>query len=46
MDKVAGLEGWRWLFILLGIITFIISVASAFILPDEVRSARFDLPLR
>lgn len=41
MDGAAGLEGWRWLFILLGIITFVISVASAFILPDEPINTRW-----
>ncbi|KAL0940241.1 uncharacterized protein CTRU02_203004 [Colletotrichum truncatum] len=35
MDQVAGLSGWRWLFIIQGIITFVISVVSAFILPNE-----------
>lgn len=35
MDNVAGITGWRWLFIIQGVITFVISVASAFILPDE-----------
>lgn len=41
MDGTAGLEGWRWLFILLGIITFVISVGSAFILPDEPINTRW-----
>lgn len=41
MDGAAGLEGWRWLFILLGIITFVISVGSAFILPDEPINTRW-----
>lgn len=35
MSGVAGLSGWRWLFILQGIITLVISVISAFILPNE-----------
>lgn len=35
MSGIAGLAGWRWLFILQGIITFVVSVASAFILPNE-----------
>lgn len=35
MDQVAGISGWRWLFIIQGAITFVMSVASAFILPDE-----------
>ena len=35
MDGVAGQTGWRWLFIIQGIVTFVISLMSAFILPDE-----------
>ncbi|KAL2214499.1 MFS general substrate transporter [Sarocladium strictum] len=35
MEGIAGLAGWRWLFILQGIVTFIVAVASAFILPDD-----------
>jgi MFS family permease len=35
MSGVAGLSGWRWLFIIQGIITFVISIASAFVLPNE-----------
>jgi MFS family permease len=35
MEGVAGLAGWRWLFIIQGIITFVIAVASGFILPNE-----------
>ncbi|KAF6842417.1 hypothetical protein CMUS01_03122 [Colletotrichum musicola] len=41
MDQVAGLSGWRWLFIIQGIITFVISIASAFILPDEPLNTRW-----
>lgn len=35
MDNLGGVSGWRWLFILQGIVTFIIAVAAAFILPDD-----------
>ena len=35
MSGTAGLSGWRWLFIIQGIITFFISVGSAFVLPNE-----------
>ncbi|KAF2161172.1 hypothetical protein M409DRAFT_37588 [Zasmidium cellare ATCC 36951] len=35
MEGVAGLAGWRWVFILQGIVSFGVAVASAFILPDE-----------
>ncbi|KAH6876742.1 major facilitator superfamily domain-containing protein [Thelonectria olida] len=41
MGGVAGLSGWRWLFILQGIITFVLSVASAWILPDEPINTRW-----
>ncbi|KAL3461055.1 major facilitator superfamily domain-containing protein [Aspergillus heterothallicus] len=41
MNGVAGLSGWRWLFILQGIITFVISVIGAFILPDEPRNTKW-----
>lgn len=35
MSGIADLAGWRWLFILQGIITFVVSVTSAFLLPNE-----------
>lgn len=35
LSGVAGLEGWRWLFIVQGIPTFVLAIVSAFILPDE-----------
>ncbi|KAJ4255969.1 hypothetical protein NW762_009043 [Fusarium torreyae] len=41
MSGVAGLAGWRWLFILQGIITFVLSVSSAWILPDEPLNTRW-----
>ncbi|RSL60116.1 hypothetical protein CEP53_005558 [Fusarium sp. AF-6] len=41
MSGVARLSGWRWLFILQGIITFVLSVASAWILPDEPINTRW-----
>ncbi|KAM5355124.1 hypothetical protein ACJ41O_001770 [Fusarium nematophilum] len=41
MSGVAGLSGWRWLFILQGIITFVIAVTSAWILPDEPINTRW-----
>lgn len=31
---VAGLTGWQWLFVLQGIVTFVVAVMGAFILPD------------
>jgi MFS transporter, ACS family, DAL5 transporter family protein len=41
MSGVAGLSGWRWLFIIQGILTFALSVAAAFILPDEPINTRW-----
>ncbi|KAL2671445.1 hypothetical protein Neosp_014033 [[Neocosmospora] mangrovei] len=41
MSGIAGLAGWRWLFILQGIITFIVSIVSIFILPDEPQITRW-----
>lgn len=40
MDGVGGYEGWRWIFILEGLITVIIGVAAFFIIvncPDEAK---------
>jgi len=34
MDDLAGIAGWKWLFILQGLITAIIGVAGWFILPN------------
>lgn len=34
MDKVAGIAGWRWLFILQGVVTFVVAIAGFFCLPD------------
>lgn len=41
MNQTAGITGWRWLFFIQGGITFVISVASAFILPDEPLQTRW-----
>ncbi|RSM15073.1 hypothetical protein CDV31_005153 [Fusarium ambrosium] len=41
MDGVGGLEGWRWIFILEGILTVIIGAAIPFLLPDSPESASF-----
>ncbi|KAG9189739.1 hypothetical protein G6011_06607 [Alternaria panax] len=35
LDNVHGISGWRWLFIIQGVVTFVIAVAACFILPDE-----------
>jgi MFS family permease len=34
MDDLAGLAGWKWLFILQGAVTFVIAVVGYFVLPD------------
>lgn len=41
MSGLAGLSGWRWLFILQGILTFVVAVASAWVLPDEPLNTRW-----
>lgn len=44
MNGVGGLEGWRWIFILEGIISIVCSTVAARILPANVASARFFTP--
>lgn len=34
LDDVAGISGWRWLFILQGAVTFVIAIVGFFVLPD------------
>ncbi|KAL1707554.1 major facilitator superfamily domain-containing protein [Schizophyllum commune] len=41
MDGVGGLAGWRWIFILEGIVTILFALGSAFILPADLQSAKF-----
>lgn len=41
MDGVAGLAGWRWIFILEGIATVMIALISAVFLPADIQSAKF-----
>jgi MFS family permease len=41
MDGVGGLAGWRWLFIVEGCATVVVSVAILFLLPDNFETARF-----
>ncbi|KAL2831010.1 major facilitator superfamily domain-containing protein [Aspergillus pseudoustus] len=41
MDGVGGLEGWRWIFILEGILTVVVSVSAFFIIPDYPHTAGF-----
>ena len=41
MDGVGGYRGWRWVFILEGIPTVLLGIATVFLLPDDPDSARF-----
>jgi MFS family permease len=34
LGDVAGISGWRWLFILQGVVTFVIAIVGYFLLPD------------
>lgn len=41
MDGVGGLEGWRWIFILEGIVTVIVALLAFFVLHDFPETATF-----
>lgn len=41
MHGVAGLEGWRWLFILEGLLTFVFAIIAWFFLHDYPETAKF-----
>ncbi|KAL4931365.1 major facilitator superfamily domain-containing protein [Aspergillus undulatus] len=41
MDGVGNLEGWRWIFILEGILTVVVAVVSFWLVWDEPASATF-----
>ncbi|KAH8803518.1 major facilitator superfamily domain-containing protein [Xylogone sp. PMI_703] len=41
MDGVGGLEGWRWIFILEGLLPVTASVFAYFLLPDRPATAKF-----
>ncbi|KAJ3339690.1 hypothetical protein HDU93_007916 [Gonapodya sp. JEL0774] len=41
MNGIAGLAGWRWLFILEGVPTIIAGIANLFILPDYPQTCKF-----
>ncbi|KAJ6440498.1 MFS nicotinic acid transporter Tna1 [Purpureocillium lavendulum] len=41
MDGVGGLEGWRWIFILEGIVTVLVAVLAFFLLYDFPETAEF-----
>ncbi|RYP09606.1 hypothetical protein DL765_008380 [Monosporascus sp. GIB2] len=41
LDDVAGIAGWRWLFILQGGVTFVIAVVGYFVLPDTPSTTKW-----
>lgn len=41
LDGVAGLEGWRWLFIVEGLMTAVVAIATFFFLPNDYETAYF-----
>ena len=41
MDGVGGLEGWRWIFILEGIVTVLVAISAFFLLYDFPETAGF-----
>ena len=41
MDDLAGVAGWRWLFILQGMVTFVVAIGAAFTLPDDPLTTRW-----
>ncbi|ORX50221.1 MFS general substrate transporter [Hesseltinella vesiculosa] len=41
MEGVAGMRGWRWLFIIEGIITFVIGIGSYWVLPDYPQNTKW-----
>ncbi|KIR60522.1 MFS transporter [Cryptococcus bacillisporus CA1873] len=44
LGGVHGLAGWRWLFIILGVVTFGISIIAMWLLPDHPRTTRWLSP--
>lgn len=44
MDGVGGLNGWQWLFILEGLLTFIIAIIAYFVMSDYPSTAKFLTP--
>jgi MFS family permease len=41
MDGVAGLGGWAWIFILEGLITFVVAIIAYFVMNDYPSTAKF-----
>lgn len=44
MDDMAGIAGWRWLFIIQGAVTLLIAFVACFTLPDEPLTTRWLTP--
>ncbi|KAI6750852.1 hypothetical protein HG530_014302 [Fusarium avenaceum] len=44
MDGLAGIKGWRWLFILQGAVTFLVAIVACFTLPDTPLTTRWLTP--
>ncbi|PVH95490.1 MFS general substrate transporter [Periconia macrospinosa] len=44
LDDAGGLEGWRWLFILQGAVTFVIAIVGFFLLPDFPHNTKWLTP--
>lgn len=44
LGGVAGITGWRWLFILQGVVTFLIAVVGFFLLPVSKHTATLIIP--
>ncbi|KAH6872168.1 hypothetical protein J4E91_011200 [Alternaria rosae] len=44
IGPAGGLEGWRWIFIVEGLLTVLVGVCSAIFLPNSIESARFLTP--
>lgn len=41
MDGVGGLDGWRWIFILEGLLTVLVSILAFFLVTDSPETAKF-----
>ena len=44
MDGIGGLAGWRWIFIIEGIVTVVVGATCFFMLPDSPETASFLKP--
>ncbi|KAF1942948.1 MFS general substrate transporter [Clathrospora elynae] len=41
IGPAGGFEGWRWIFIVEGLLTVLVGICSAFLLPNDIESSRF-----